>query len=141
MIKGLSTIIPKNFCLTGAEVHRVISKIKSLKPFEIDFLEVIFVSKEKILEYNIKYLKHDYETDIITLSYNEDKDNVSGIMFICYEVAKENANYYAVSLKEELVRLIIHGILHLLGYNDATASDKKVMKREEDSLLKIVLEN
>ena len=84
---------------------------------------------------NKAYLQHNYSTDIITFNYSELVKKIDGEIFISIDDALDNAKKYKVSLSDELVRLVIHGVLHLLGYDDQTTSDKKTMKRLENKLL------
>ena len=74
-------------------------------------------------------------TDIITFNYSNVLDQIDGEIFISIEDALNNSKKYKVSLSDELVRLVIHGILHLLGYDDLNTSEKKIMKRLENKLL------
>ena len=100
-------------------------------------INIVFVSKEEILRINNQYLQHNYFTDIITFDYSE-RNLVSGDLFICIDVVKENAKEYSLSLNEELKRVVIHGILHLLGFNDKTEEEKATMRHEENlSLLPV----
>lgn len=112
--------------------------VKSLSEsleFKLTFLEINFLKSDEIIQINKKYLKHNYSTDIITFNYFEEKDIIDGEIFISLNDALENANIFKVSAKVEIFRLVIHGILHLLGYEDTKKKDKKVMKRLENRLL------
>jgi len=94
----------------------------------------IFSSDENVREINKEYLEHDYYTDIITFDYT-DGTTVSGDIFISIERVADNAKTYGVTLEEELRRVMVHGILHLLGYKDSTESDRASMRQlEEDKL-------
>lgn len=101
---------------------------------EISF---IFTSDEQILEVNRQYLQHDYFTDIITFNYNNG-DVVSGDIYISVDTVSSNAAIYNVTFQEELHRVIIHGILHLLGFNDKTKTQQKQMTEKENLNLKIL---
>lgn len=98
-------------------------------------LSFIFCSDEYLLKINKEYLGHDYFTDIITFDYVEDK-NISGDIFISIDRIKENADEFNVSFDEELNRVIIHGVLHLVGFNDKDESSKLLMTMKEDEYLK-----
>jgi len=100
-------------------------------PGDISF---IFSSDEYLLELNRQYLSHDYYTDIITFNYNQD-DLLSGDIFISIDRIKENANKFSVSDNEELKRVIIHGILHLVGFNDEKENEIFEMRKAEDIAL------
>lgn len=96
----------------------------------------IFCSEEKILEINRQYLNHDYFTDIITFDYSE-KNVISGDIFISPETLKTNAIQFNVTYEEELLRIIIHGILHLCGQDDKTPESKLQMTAKEDKALNV----
>ena len=98
-------------------------------------LNFIFCSDEYLLKINNEYLNHDYYTDVITFNYNE-ANIVSGDIFISTERVKENALEFNISEKEELCRVIIHGVLHLVGFDDKVKEDKEKMTREENEYLK-----
>lgn len=98
-------------------------------------ISVIFCSDEYLLEMNKTHLNHDYYTDIITFNYVDGK-LISGDLFISVDRVKENAVKFEVSFYEELYRVILHGVLHLVGYNDKTDEEKKVMREKENYYLK-----
>ncbi|MCK9616503.1 MAG: rRNA maturation RNase YbeY [Lentimicrobiaceae bacterium] len=97
-------------------------------------INYIFCSDEYLLEKNISYLKHNTLTDIITFNYNENK-KISGDIFISIYRVKENAENLSIPFDDELERVMIHGILHLLGFKDKTKRDKMEMRRMEDECL------
>lgn len=100
----------------------------------------IFCSDTYLLDVNKQYLDHDYFTDVITFDYVEG-DVVSGDIFISVDRVKENAKSFSTSFSNELNRIIIHGILHLLGYNDKTDTDKLIMTGKEDLYLNLLNNN
>jgi len=102
---------------------------------KIGELSYIFCSDDYILNVNKQYLNHDYYTDIITFNYNEG-DTVSGDIFISVDTVKSNATAYGNGVfKDELERVIIHGVLHLIGFNDKTEQEQKLMTKQEDIAL------
>jgi len=103
--------------------------------FIVESLPINFISSDQIITINKEYLNHNYSTDIITFNYSGSRKNLDGEIFISIDDAKINAKGYNNSLKEELLRLVIHGILHLVGYDDIKTSDFKKMKELENSLL------
>jgi rRNA maturation RNase YbeY len=115
-------------------VHSVISKIRNNLSLNIRSLEINFVSQETIQKVNNEYLSHDYSTDIITFDYSNERNILDGEIFISLKDAEENSKKYQVTFDNELLRLIIHGILHLLGYDDITLSKRKVMKKAENDI-------
>jgi rRNA maturation RNase YbeY len=100
-------------------------------------ISVIFCSDEYLLEMNKKHLQHDYYTDIITFNYVEEL-LISGDLFISADRIRDNAAKFGVAFFEELYRVIFHGVLHLVGYNDKTESEKKVMRQKENYYLEKV---
>lgn len=97
-------------------------------------ISIIFCSDNYILDVNIKYLQHDYFTDIITFDYCEG-NILSGDLFISVDSVCENAVEYGTEFDEELNRVIVHGILHLIGYDDFTEEDKREMRSKENYYL------
>jgi len=117
-------------------IHKLISKLKKDLSFNISSLIINFISSESIFELNKIYLRHNYPTDIITFNYSGSHSNLDGELFISVEEAEINANRFKVSLNNEISRLVIHGILHLLNYDDKKKSNRLLMKRKENELLK-----
>ncbi|MDF1698535.1 MAG: rRNA maturation RNase YbeY [Saprospiraceae bacterium] len=97
----------------------------------ISQLSYIFCSDEYLLEINKTYLNHDYYTDIITFPYKQGKTIESDI-FISIDRVKDNAEKYNTSFQKELLRVIAHGVLHLVGYKDKTEEEQKEMRSKED---------
>ncbi len=98
---------------------------------------IIFCSDQYLLQMNKKYLNHDYFTDIITFNYNE-KKYVQGDLFISVDRIRENAVSFGVSIREELFRVIFHGLLHLTGYDDKTKKEKELMRGKENYYLSFI---
>lgn len=115
-----------------------INKIINLHHRETGDVSIILTNKKDLLALNKKHLQHDFHTDIITFNYNEE-NIISGDLFISIDRIKENSKTFNVPAKHELLRVIIHGILHLLGYNDATEQEKKEIRKKEDEALKILM--
>ncbi len=97
---------------------------------------IIFCSDNYILDVNIKFLGHDYFTDIITFDYCEG-NVLSGDLFISIDSVRENAEYYKTEFSDELNRVIVHGLLHLIGYDDHTDEEQKVMREKENYYLEL----
>lgn len=98
-------------------------------------ISVIFCSDPYILDVNLRYLKHDYYTDIITFDYCEGGKRLSGDLFISVDTVRENAAFYGVEFADELNRVIVHGLLHLIGYDDHAEEDRAVMRAKENYYL------
>tara|TARA_B110000305_G_scaffold145934_1_gene162113 strand:+ start:337 stop:768 length:432 start_codon:yes stop_codon:yes gene_type:complete len=103
-------------------------------------LNYIFCSDDYLLKMNQEHLNHDYFTDIITFDYCE-KDLVSGDLFISIDRTKENAKTFGKTQINELNRVIAHGLLHLLGFNDKTAEDIAEMRSMEEEALNMLKDN
>ena len=97
-------------------------------------INYIFTSDKYLLNINKEYLSHNYFTDIITFNYCE-KDIVNGDVFISIETVKNNSLRFGVTFIEELYRVMIHGILHLIGYDDQNDEEKAEMKEKENYYL------
>jgi rRNA maturation RNase YbeY len=97
-------------------------------------IDVIFCSDEYLSSLNIKFLKHKTLTDIITFDYTENQI-IAGELYISIERVCENAKKYHVSKEIEIKRVMIHGVLHLCGYNDKRLTDQMLMRQKEDEYL------
>ena len=97
-------------------------------------INVIFTSNDYLLRINQEYLNHNFFTDVITFNYNEEK-RISGDIFVSIEQVQINSAEYGVVFENEIARVIIHGLLHLCGYNDSSENQKESMKKEEDRAL------
>lgn len=101
-------------------------------------LSFIFTSNTKIKQINLKYLNHNYFTDVITFNYT--KDNIiSGDIFISVDQVSINAMSYDTEKEEEIRRVMIHGVIHLLGYNDGNDQERETMRQMENEALHLWL--
>ena len=100
-------------------------------------LNFIFCSDEYLLKINQEYLNHDTYTDIITFDSSEKEDEISGDIFISAERVAENASQLKIDFQNELHRVIIHGVLHLIGFLDKSPEDKTLMTSKEDQYLNL----
>ena len=100
-------------------------------------LTYIFCSDDRIIEVNRKFLNHDYFTDIITFDYSSHK-RISGDMFISLDTVKSNAELFQRAYNEELMRVVIHGVLHLCGINDKGPGEREIMEAAEDKALALL---
>lgn len=115
---------------------RWIKQVISIEEKRVGDISFIFCSDEYLLDVNRKYLNHDYYTDIIT--FDDVEGNViNGDIFISVDRVKENSIEFQTSFENEIHRIIIHGVLHLLGYKDKAKKDKKLMTEKEDWYLKL----
>lgn len=114
-----------------------ISLVVHKNKYIIGDLNVILTNDDYLYQMNKKYLNHDYYTDVITFNYNNN-NNISGDIFISIDRVKENASKYSISLIEELLRVMIHGVLHLIGYNDHNNDEIKEMRSKEAESLSLI---
>lgn len=104
------------------------------------FVELVYVDESEIIRVNKEFLKRDYITDVISFRYDEDATNmeVEGTLYCCAQRIKEQAKEYSASDKQEFLRVIIHGLIHLLGYDDQTPEEKAEMTRLENYFLSLI---
>ena len=123
--------------LTMSEIRTLLVGLSNEFPdYIFKTLDISFVNDSVIEGVNQKFLQHIGPTDIITFDYSDDEKIISGEFVIGYEEAQRNAEKFLVSLREELFRLIIHGVLHLVGFDDVTPELKRKMKSVENKLVK-----
>lgn len=97
-------------------------------------MSYIFCSDEYLKEINSKYLDHDYYTDIVTFDYKEG-NVISGDMFISVDRVIENSVVYKCNLEDEFLRVIVHGVLHMVGLNDSNETEKLSMREKENECI------
>ncbi len=113
-----------------------LSRVAESEGYSLSALTYIFCNDQYLLGLNQTYLSHDTLTDIITFDYVEGT-SVSGDIFISVDRLKENAAIFKVSFEEERLRVMAHGLLHLMGYKDKTAEDQLVMSNKENEKIKM----
>jgi probable rRNA maturation factor len=100
-------------------------------------LNYIFCSDTFLADINLQYLNHTTLTDILTFDTSDDVHRIEGEIYISVERVQENAIKFQVSFERELYRVMVHGVLHLLGYTDKTSHQKKIMRKKEDAYLSL----
>ena len=113
-----------------------LKKVCESEGFTISELNYIFCDDAYLLKINQEYLQHDYLTDIITFDYVLGK-RLSGDLYLSIDRIKENAQEFGVAFENELKRVMIHGVLHLMGYTDKTAVGKAEMRIKEEEKIKL----
>ena len=108
--------------------------LASSEGFTIKKLHYNFVSADKIHSINNQFLNHDYPTDVIAFDYREDKE-LSGEVFVCQKIVKQNAVSYSQSVENETLRVLCHALFHLCGHKDKNSKDLAVMRSAEDKAI------
>lgn len=116
------------------KIKRWIKQIIENYGYKLGEVSYVFCSDERILEVNKQYLSHDFYTDIITFDYVE-KERISGDIFISIDRVEENAKDFNVTFQQELLRVIIHGVLHLLGFEDHSQEEQQIMRQKENEAI------
>jgi probable rRNA maturation factor len=98
-------------------------------------LQYIFVSDDRLLEINRQFLQHDYYTDIITFPLSAPNKPITAEIYISADRVRQNARQFGNTVKQELLRVIFHGALHLCGYGDKTSREEKKMRQMEEKYL------
>jgi|TARA_B110000285_G_scaffold7687_1_gene7937 rRNA maturation RNase YbeY len=111
-------------------------RVAKSEGYSVSALSYVFCTDDYLLTLNQSYLSHDTLTDIITFDYVEGT-MVSGDIFISVDRLEDNATIFKVSFEEERLRVMAHGLLHLMGYKDKTAEDQKVMSKKENEKIKM----
>ena len=119
-----------------SEVAELISTVAISKGKSIDKFFYHFVSKAKIQQVNNDHLKHNFVTDVITFDYSDDK-LISAEAFVCPEEVLKNAKRYSQPADNEVIRVLLHAVLHVLGYDDKSKESRQEMRKQEDHFLAI----
>ena len=115
-----------------------LSRVCGLEEKTLEEVNLIFCTDDYLLEMNRTHLDHDYYTDIITFDYCEG-ENIKGDLFISIDRVEENASDASVSFTHELNRVVVHGVLHLLGYKDKSKEEELEMRLKEDWALGLIV--
>ncbi|MGV3638971.1 MAG: rRNA maturation RNase YbeY [Adhaeribacter sp.] len=118
------------------EITDWLNQIISKHGYQLENLTYVFCSDEYLHDMNVEYLNHDTYTDIITFDNADDAGVIESDIFISIDRVKENAQLLGTSFPDELHRVMVHGVLHLLGFDDKTPELKAQMQQEEDRSLK-----
>jgi probable rRNA maturation factor len=113
------------------KTRSLIEKVIAGEKKTLDDLNFILTNDRSLKQINVKFLNHNYNTDVISFGYG-DGNLVSGEVYISLETVRRNSKNYKVSCTVELLRVIIHGTLHLCGYDDQTNEERAVMRERED---------
>lgn len=139
----------KNILVDQSEIEKIVCKILKKYKVERAELSIVIVTDRKIHEVNRKFLNHDFSTDVITFDLSDKETSrqkgsrvkeIEGEIFVSAVTARRKAQEFNISSKQELLLYIIHGILHLLGYDDHTAIDRNMMRKKEKEVLNFIKE-
>lgn len=140
----LNNIVVENHSKTKVvlrTIFRVVEFYKKIERIEIISLSISLIDDHEMESINQTHLGHKGSTDIITFDYrdpeNTDAKTIDAELIICPDQAKINAKDYGVTLKQELIRLVFHGLLHLTGYDDTDPVKRRKMKKREDEVLNL----
>jgi len=133
LVKNLQ-VYSQDLSVNKRAVHKLISLLKKEFNLSISFLSISFISSSELRDINKEFLNHDYETDIITFNYSRKLKDIDGDILISFEEARRNAKKYDVTYGKELSRLVIHGMLHLLNFDDKDKKSKNIMRKKENQL-------
>lgn len=122
-------------------ISRWIKNIAKKEGKKVNYLNYIFCKDQFLLKLNLKFLKHENYTDVITFGYSSSKFSIYGDSFISVERLMENAFLWKQDVQIELRRVAVHSLLHLLGYKDKTKSQKSLMRRKENFYLNLIHNN
>lgn len=146
--------LSSSHCMTNEKIsffqedtsYRILHK-KNIKTKIIDMcvnegcrvgeINIVVCSDTFLRKMNVEHLNHDYNTDIITFDYCETKSEIIGDLFISIDTVRYNSKEYKVSIYNELLRVILHGVLHLIGFNDKSDQEQVLMTSKENQYLKM----
>lgn len=117
------------------EIKKFLEKVIGEENKEPGDLLIIFTSDKAVREINRRFLEHDYNTDVISFDYSSEKI-VNGEIYISIDAVRRNALDYGITLREELLRVMVHGVLHLCGYRDGNKNDSDIMFERQENRLK-----
>jgi len=137
MIKYQSVNI--DFRLDFKKLAKWIKKVIILEGYEPGELFYIFCDDSYLLEINNKFLQHNTYTDIITFPSSSNQRIISGEIYISIQRVRENANLLSTDFEDEFARVLIHGVLHMMGYDDHSDEQRKIMRSKEDKSLSLRL--
>ncbi|MFO8030318.1 MAG: rRNA maturation RNase YbeY [Cyclonatronaceae bacterium] len=116
-------------------LERLISVLNIGEKRNFELIEVVFLNSDAILKINREYLGHDYVTDIITFPYHKAGNGIEGTLYCCAAQIKSQSNEFNVSFESEVLRVVVHGLLHLIGYNDRTGQERQHMHQLENKYM------
>lgn len=134
-MKNLTVNKNQKFSLDKREIQSLTAALIKKLNLKLVSLIINFVDPDYIRKINKQYLNHDYSTDILTFNYSENLHIIDAEIYVSLYDAFQNAEKWKVSPENEVARLIIHGILHLCGFDDQLEKDREIMREKEDELV------
>ena len=122
----------------GSKLKKLAVSVCRRLKLDISSLDVIFVDMQTLRQMHKIYLQDDSPSDVLTFNLAEGK-KIEGEIYISLDQAEDQARFYHITLLEEICRLIIHGCLHLAGFDDSNSSERRIMKKKEDLMLQSAL--
>lgn len=138
MISYNNLALEKYSLYLNEKISRWITHTIEKEGYKAGNINYIFVRDEQLIEINKKFLQHDTYTDIITFQTSDNQDIISSEIYISLDRILENSKKFNVPSKSELFRVMIHGILHMLGYDDHTPEEKTIMRAKENYYLTLL---
>lgn len=129
--------VKKPVFFKSAKLKLWLKAIAENEKYAIKELNYIFLTDEELLKINIEYLNHDTYTDIITFDNSETKGKIESDVFVSLERVEANAKKFNITVENELLRVMAHGLLHLCGYKDKKKTDIEMMRKKEEDSLKL----
>lgn len=120
------------------ELRKIIQSIIEDNGYKLEGVNVIFMDDEQLKKINFDYLGHDYYTDVITFDLSEKEEEISGEIYLSLPRIYGNAESYSNAVEDEMLRVIIHGALHLVGFSDKDEKQERRMREEESHYLNLI---
>jgi probable rRNA maturation factor len=125
--------------LDEAAIHTTVARVLEGEGFTVADLSVVLADHATVLALNRDWLGHDYDTDVVSFPLDEEaaaRREVDGEVYVDLDTAAERAPEFGATMEQEALRYVVHGLLHLLGYDDATEEERAAMRRLEDAYLR-----
>ena len=134
------TVVHEKLTFNQNKLHAHLLTICSSEDYTIQDLSVVFTSHKTVRELNVKYLQHDYDTDVLSFSFNPNDESrtIDGEIYVNLDMAMERREEFGVTFEEEVYRYAIHGLLHLMDYDDKTPNERRIMKERESHYLNML---
>ncbi len=129
------TVDDASDCPTEARVRSLVDTLFKDQGLAWASIGVVLTDHQAVLDLNIQWLEHDYHTDVLSFLLEEDPTALEGEVYVDIETARERHVEFSTSALQEIERYIVHGLLHLAGYDDSTDEEKEIMRQLEDQYL------